>query len=101
MELFKGQINTVFKAINQTIDGLDEIEEKFDIANNSVLLKGSLNLDTNVEDLGENTELLKKITMAGELGIDVDKEELYLSGSIKGDKNTVGINAYYQDEIEG
>ncbi len=96
--VFKGQINTVFKAINQTIDGLDEIEEKFDIANNSVLLKGSLNLDTNVEDLGENTELLKKITMAGELGIDVDKEELYLSGSIKGDKNTVGINAYYQDE---
>ena len=94
--VFKGQINNAFKAVNQVIDEYDEFDKKFDLGSNSLLLNGSLKFNTNMKD--EDLELLNKMTMAAEFGIDIDSEELYLSGSIKGDKNTLGLKGYYKDQ---
>lgn len=95
--VFKSQINSAFKAVNKALDEYEDFDKKFDLSSNSLLLKGSVNLDSNIKSDDVDLELLKKMTMAGELGIDIDKETLYFSGSVKGDKNTVGVSAYYQD----
>lgn len=95
--VFKSQINNAFKAVNKALDEYDDFEKKFELSSNSLLLKGSLKLDSNMKTDDVDLELLNKMTMAGELGIDIDKETLYFSGSVKGDKNTLGVSAYYQD----
>ncbi len=96
--VFKGQINNAFKAFNNALDDYDEFNEKFDLSSNSLNMKGSLKFDTNVESSEADLELLKKMTIAAELGIDINQERLYVGGSVKGDKNTLGVKAIYQDK---
>lgn len=95
--VFKGQINNAFKTVNNALDEYDKFEDKFDITSKGLLLKGSVKIDSNIESDDSNYELLKNLTMSGEFGVDINSEKLYFSGNIKGDKNTLGVSAYYQD----
>ena len=96
--VFKSHVNSAFKAVSKAIDEYEDFDKKFELASNSILLKGSLKADTNMEVSDDvDLELLKKVTLAGELGIDIDSEKLYVGASVKGDKNTLGAKIHYQD----
>lgn len=92
--VFKNAINTMYKGANVAIEGYETYLEDYDITEHALLVDGTLTLETNISDMSEYN--LNKMTIGFNAGVDYKNEVLSLGGSLKGNKETVKLNAQVQ-----
>lgn len=93
--VFKNAINNVYKGANVAIDGYETYLEDYDLTKNALLVSGDFSIDTNVEDM-EGYDL-NKISLGFNAGVDYKNEVLSLGANLKGNKETVKLNAQMID----
>lgn len=92
--VFKNAINSMYKGANVVIEGYEIYLEDYDITEHALLVDGNFTLETNVPDMSEYD--LNKITIGVNAGVDYKNEVLSVGGSLKGNKETVKLNAQIQ-----
>ena len=93
--VFKNAINTMYKGANIAIEGYETYLEDYDITEHALLVDGTFTLETNVPDMSEYN--LNKMTIGFNAGVDYKNEVLSFGGSLKGNKETVKLNAQVQN----
>lgn len=94
--VFKNAIKTMYKGANFAIEGYETYLDEYDITKNALQVNGNFTLETNVEDLADYD--LNKITVGFDAGVDYKNEVLSFGGSLKGNKETVKLNAQVQNK---
>ena len=95
--VFSSQLDNIYKKVNNTVNDIEDFKNDFALDKNALLLKADIKADSNAKSLGEDVEILKKLSLAGEVGIDVNEEQLYVAANIKGAKNDIGAKVLYKD----
>lgn len=90
----KNTIGSVTKKITKTSDDLEKLSKKYKFDKNAILLKGDINLDTNISDIDYD---LSKYTIGAELGIDQKNQIVTFGGSIKGSSEKISVDALLED----
>ena len=93
--VFKSAINTIYKGANVALDGYETYLKEYDLTKNALLVNGSFTLESNMEDYEDYD--LNKLTIGFDTGVDYKNEVISLGGSIKGNKETVKVNAQVQN----
>ena len=89
--VFKRAINHVYKGANLALNGYEAYLEDYDLTKKAVLVSGDFSLETNVEDLeGYN---LNKMSLGFNAGVDYKNELVSLGANLKGNKETVKLDA--------
>lgn len=94
--VFKNAIKTMYKGANFAIEGYETYLDEYDITKNALQVNGNFTLETNIEDLADYD--LNKITVGFDAGVDYKNEVLAFGGSLKGNKETVKLNAQVQNK---
>lgn len=95
--VFKNTINGLYKEMSKEINDLDKIYNAYDIKEKALLVKGDMKFDTNLEELKETDINFKDLTFGGEVGIDINKEQMQVAAFVKGKKEELKANVYYVD----
>lgn len=101
--VFKNSINTLYKGLNNGIDELEELSEKFDINNKALILKGDIKVNVSKELLADLDELedlninISDYSVGAELGVDIKNERLSLAAFLKGKSEKLELDAYFED----
>ena len=92
--VFKSAIKTMYKGANTAVEGYETYLDEYDITKKALLVNGKFSIETNVEEY-ENYNL-NKMSIGFDAGVDYKNEILSFGGSLKGNKETVNLNAQYQ-----
>lgn len=104
--VFKNSINSLYKGLNNGIDEIEDLSEKFDIKNKALILSGDVKLNASKELLESMEELedfdfnLNDYSIGADFGIDLKNERLSLTAFLKGKSERLDLNAYYEDGAE-
>lgn len=90
----KNTIKSVTKTITKTLDDSEKLNKKYKFDKNAILLKGDINVDTNISGLDFD---LSKYTIGAEIGIDQNNQKVTFGGNIKGSSEQISIDALLED----
>lgn len=93
--VFKNAINKVYKGANVAIKGYETYLDEYDLTKNALLVNGTFTLESNIEEYEEYN--LNKMTIGFDAGVDYKNQVLSMGGSLKGNKETVKVNAQLQN----
>lgn len=105
--VFKNSINALYKGLNNGIDEVEELSEKFDLENKALVLNGDVKLNVSDEFIKEYLDELdgtdiniNDYSLGGELGVDIKNERLSATVFLKGKSEKIEFSGYVEDGIE-